>query len=250
MPRLKPPYAPIKLPKKLAVGQELQLDAGPCKSLHFRQIEEKEAFTLCDVEGKFFRASVVSMGKERAQVVVYEAMETSPESPIEITLVCAVLARQRMLLVAQKATELGVTRIIPVFSEHSVGPQGLEHEKVFAWPGQTFRAARQCRRASVPELRQTIPLAKLLDDPIWTEAHLRYALDDRAPAAPAELPAREGPLEVAFAVGPEGGWSDAERALLEKKGARSLRLGGRVLRAETAVIAGLAVLQHALGDMR
>lgn len=252
MPRLKPPYAPIKFPKKLVVGQEVQLDAGASKSISFRQIQEKEAFTLCDVEGKFFRASVLAAGRERTQIVVYEEMPTSPESPIEITLVCAVLARQRMLMVAQKATELGVARIIPVFSAHSVGPEGLEHEKAHAWPGQTLRAARQCRRASVPELRSSIPLAKLLDDPIWTEAHARYALDDRAPVVTAEFPAREpgAPLEVVFAVGPEGGWSDQERALLESRGARPLRLGGRVLRAETAVIVGLAVLQHTLGDLR
>lgn len=249
MPRLKPPYAPIKFPKKIEVGQELLLDAGASKSLHFRQIQEKEAFTLLDVEGRFFRASVLRLSKDRAEVTVYEAMPESPESPLELTLVCAVLSRQRMLIVAQKATELGVTRIIPVFSEHSVGPDGLEHEKAHAWPGQTLRAARQCRRASVPELRQALPLKKLVDDPIWTDAHVRYSLDDVA-GEHQPLGETTGPLEVVLAVGPEGGWSDAERALLASKGARSLRLGGRVLRAETAVFAGLSVLQHDLGDLR
>jgi 16S rRNA (uracil1498-N3)-methyltransferase len=252
MPRLRPPYAPIKFPKKLEVGAEILLDAGASKSLSFRQVQEKEAFTLCDVEGRFFRASVLSASKDRVQITVYEEMPSSPESDTEITLVCAVLARQRMLMVAQKATELGVARIIPVFSAYSVGPEGLEHEKAFAWPGQTLRAARQCRRASVPELRTTVPLAKVFDDPVWTGAHLRFALDDRAPIVPTAFPEREpgAPLEVVFAVGPEGGWSEKERALLESHGARPLRLGGRVLRAETAVIAGLAVLQHALGDLR
>jgi len=252
MPRLRPPHAPIKFPKKLAVGGEYLLDAGASKSIWFRQVQEKEAFTLCDVEGKFFRASVLSASKDRVNVTVYEEMPTSPESDTEITLVCAVLARQRMIMVAQKATELGVARIIPVFSAHSVGPEGLEHEKAHAWPGQLLRAARQCRRASVPELRTTIALGKVFEDPVWTGAHVRYSLDDRAPVVPAEFPAREpgAPLEVVFAVGPEGGWSDKERTLLEANGARPLRLGGRVLRAETAVIAGLAVLQHTLGDLR
>lgn len=251
MPQLRPPHAPIRVPKKLEIGQEVLLDAGAAKSLHFRQIQEKEAFTLRDVEGNFFRASVLSMSPQNAKITVYEQLASSPESTADITLVCAVLARQRMIMVAQKATELGVNRILPVFSAHSVGPDGLEHEKAFAWPGQTLRAARQCRRASVPEMRATVPLAKVLEDPIWSGAHVRYALDDRAAPAKLEWPSpTEEPMEIVFAVGPEGGWSDAERKLLDARGARPLRLGGRVLRAETAVIAGLAVLQHALGDLR
>lgn len=251
MPELCPPHSPIRFPQKLEVGYQALLTAGAAKSLRFRGINEKEAFTLCDIEGGFFRASVVSASVDRVVVAIYERMVSSPESDARITLVCAVLARQRMLMVAQKATELGVVRIVPVFSEHSVGPAGLVHEKAHAWPGQTLRAARQCRRASVPEMREAIPLEGVFDDPFWREAAVRYALDDRAPQGLESWPAREPnkPIEVVLAVGPEGGWSDAERESLTRHGARPLRLGGRVLRAESAVFAGLAVLQYALGDL-
>jgi len=250
MPDLRPPYAAIRVAKKLEVGMELQLDAGVTKSLKFREINEKEAFTIRDVDGDFFRAGVLTLGIDRAVATVYERMPLSPESNARITLVCAVLARQRMLMVAQKATELGVTRIVPVFSEHSVGPAGLAHEKAHAWPGQTLRAARQCRRSSVPEVHAAIPLARVFDDAIWKDASARYLLDDRIDPATDTWPARDAsPREIVLAVGPEGGWSDAERELLRARGARPLRLGGRVLRAETAVFAGLTVLQYALGDL-
>jgi 16S rRNA (uracil1498-N3)-methyltransferase len=250
MPSLRPPHAPIRVPKTLDVGAEVLLDAGAVKSLRFREINEKEAFTLGDAEGSYFRASLLSLSADRATATIYERMPASPESEARITLVCAVLARQRMLLVAQKATELGVARIIPVFSAHSVGPSGLAHEKAHAWPGQTLRAARQCRRASVPEMRAAMPLEKVFDDAAWKDA-VRYTLDDRASADPEPWPTREPgkPIDVVFAVGPEGGWSDEERALLEREGARPLRLGGRVVRAETAVLVGLTVLQYALGDL-
>jgi 16S rRNA (uracil1498-N3)-methyltransferase len=251
MPELRPPHAAIRIAKTVEVGAEVLLDAGVVKSLRFREINEKEAFTLADATGAYFRASLVSLGAERATATVYERMTGSPESNARITLVCAVLARQRMLLVAQKATELGVARILPVFSAHSVGPAGLAHEKAHAWPGQTLRAARQCRRASVPEMRAAMPLEKAFEDPAWATAAARYTLDDRAPGGIEPRPAEERskPIEVALAVGPEGGWSDAELAVLERQGARPLRLGGRVLRAETAVLVGLTVLQHALGDL-
>jgi 16S rRNA (uracil1498-N3)-methyltransferase len=251
MPEIRHPYAPIRTAKKLEVGTEVLLDAGVAKSLRFREINEKEAFTLRDGDGDYFRASVLSATPERVMAAVYEKLPTSPESDARITLVCAVLARQRMLLVVQKATELGVSRIIPVFSAHSVGPAGLAHEKAHAWPGQALRAARQCRRASVPEMRNAMPLAQVFEDPVWQDAALRYTLDDRATIEAAPWPKRERgrPLEVVFAVGPEGGWSDAERATLQEQRARPLRLGGRVLRAETAVLVGLTVLQYALGDL-
>jgi 16S rRNA (uracil1498-N3)-methyltransferase len=251
VPELRPPYAPIRVPKALEVGMELDLDAGATKSLRFRAVNAKEAFTLRDASGRYFRASVLEVGAEKARVAVYEAMPASPESAARITLVCAVLARQRMLTVAQKATELGVARIVPVFSAHSVGPSGLEHEKAHAWPGQILRAARQCRRASVPELRPAAPLAKVLADPLWEGADRCYLLDDRVEPGADPFGAREGapPVEIVLAVGPEGGWSDDERALLVARGAAPLRLGGRVLRAETAVFVGLTAVQFALGDL-
>ncbi|MFI5302591.1 MAG: RsmE family RNA methyltransferase, partial [Polyangiales bacterium] len=182
---------------------------------------------------------------------VYERMNASPESNARITLVCAVLARQRMIFVMQKATELGVTGIVPVFSEKSVKPEGLEHEKAHAWPGQTLRAAKQCRRGSVPELRKTLPLARALEETTWKDATHRFSLDDHAKEPRAQQPqvTRGAAIDIALAVGPEGGWSDAERALLEAQGARPLRLGGRVLRAETAVVVGLAALQLRFGDL-
>src|SRR5438067_12935201 len=99
MPELRPPYASIRVAKKLEVGTEVLLDAGVTKSLRFREINEKEAFTLRDVEGAYFRASVLSASSERVQAAIYERMASSPESEARITLVCAVLARQRMLMV-------------------------------------------------------------------------------------------------------------------------------------------------------
>ena len=158
-----------------------------------------------------------------------------------------------MITVIQKATELGVVRIIPVLSERSVPREGLEHEKAHAWPKQALRAARQCRRASLPEVREAIELESVLGDPCFGKADIRVYLDDRASSRPQlepkPLTANDTRRRVVLAAGPEGGWSDEERAALEKHGAIALRLGGRVLRAETAVFAGLTLLQHAYGDM-
>ncbi|MCC2672300.1 MAG: Ribosomal small subunit methyltransferase [Armatimonadetes bacterium] len=240
------PYSPLQHPHRLTIAHKIELDAQQAAALRFRQVNVSEAFTLQGPDGRFFRASLQGLGGKGGEALVYEEMGRSPESPLSLTLVCAVLARQRMLLVVPKVTELGVTRIQPVVTAHSVQEAGLEHEKASAWPNAAIRAARQCRRASIPEVRAAEPLAALLESDVWRQPRARFYLDDRAPQS-ARL--ERGPQSVALAVGPEGGWSDEERDLLQRSGAAPLIIGGRVLRAETAAITGVFLVQHALGDL-
>lgn len=241
------PYSPLRVRETVAVGDSIPLGRPQVAALRFRQVNVKEAFTFQDGAGRFFRASLTDLGARGGQALVYETMEHSPESPLRLALVSAVLARQRMLFVAQKATELGVQDLFPVLTEHSVPPEGLEHEKAHAWPNQALRAARQCRRASVPEVHAAVPLTEVLQGEVWSHSAARYYLDDRTASA---APLQPGPASAILAVGPEGGWSDTEREQLRQAGAQPLFLGGRVLRAETAVVAGLALLQYELGDLK
>jgi 16S rRNA (uracil1498-N3)-methyltransferase len=246
MPDVPPLHAPIRHPHAVDVGRRLQLDRSEVEALRFRQVNVSEAFTLQGPDGGFYRAQLTSLGGRGGEALVYEQMSRSPESPLRLTLFCAVLARQRMLLVIPKATELGVDRVQPLLTAHSVPAEGLDHEKAHAWPNAAIRAQRQCRRASVPVVSPGVPLATALDDPDWRSADLRLFMDQ--PVEPIPL-ARGRPGSVALAVGPEGGWSDEERDLLRGAGASPLVLGGRVLRAETAVITGLAIVQHRFGDL-
>lgn len=241
---------PIRYRLALALGQRIKLDPVTVRALKAREVNVKEAFTLCDAEGRYFRASLQACEADRGEAVVYESFERSPEAAVPITLVCAVLSRQRMLTVCQKATELGVDRIVPVFSEKSVGPEGLAHEKSHAWPGQLLRAVKQCRRSSVPTLTAAMPLAEALGDVGWRDADARLVLDDRMRESTDVLASVAGAKRVVLAVGPEGGWTERELRLMLDAGGRVLQLGGRVLRAETAVFAGLAVVAHRLGDLR
>ena len=95
-----------------------------------------------------------------------------------------------------------------------------------------------------------MPLEGALAAPFWKAARARFVLDDRAaPPGPDPLAPSTTSGDYVLAVGPEGGWSETERARLDAAGAIALAFGGRVLRAETAVFAGLAILQHRLGDM-
>lgn len=231
----------------LTLDQPFRFDRGLAKRLRMREVNATEAFTLRDVSGAYFRASVKEYDAKGGTAVAYQQMSRSPESTIDLTLACAVLARQRMQLVVQKATELGARRIIPLVTEHSVPADGLEHEQAHAWAGHVARAAKQCRRSSLPRLLAPTPLEAFLASPMLTATELVLFLDDRSESAP--LPP-VAPKRIMLFVGPEGGFSDSERARLA--GARALPwvLGGRVLRAETAVLVGLAAVHMAWGDFR
>lgn len=228
----------------LELGTPFRFDAAFGARLALREVNPKEAFTVRDAAGAWFRASLKELDASGGTAVPYERC-ASPEPVVDITLACAFLARQRMLVVAQKATELGVTRIVPLFTEHSAKPQDLAHEKAHAWPGQIVRAAKQCRRSSLPALAPAMTLDAFLASPL-AEADLSLCLDNAGGAAP---PREAQPRRILLLVGPEGGFSDAERKKLEGRALPWL-LGGRVLRAETAVFAGLTAVQLRWGDFR
>lgn len=237
---------PLVLPSILTLDQPFRFDRGLAKRLRMREINPKEAFTLRDASGDYLRASVTDYDAKGGRAVAYERMSRSPEATIDLTLACAVLARQRMHLVMQKATELGVRRIVPLLTDHSVPPDALEHEQAHAWAGHIARAARQCRRSSLPHLLAPATLDAFLASPLFAAADLRLFLDDRSD--PARIPP-EPPKKIILLVGPEGGFTDPERHRLTAH-ARPRVLGGRVLRAETAVLVGLTAVQMQWGDFK
>ena len=235
---------PIAIGTHLTLQQPFAIDRSWVQRLKRRDVNVKEAFTLRDGSGVYFRASLKELNPQGGSAIPYERMDRSPEPNIEITLACSVLARQRMIFVMQKATELGAAQIVPLLTDHSVPPDGLEQERANSWPAQVIRAAKQCRRASLPHVLPPTTLDDFLASSACASADACVMLDDRSEPMPA---GGDPPRRVVLLVGPEGGFSDAERARLTGK-ANPWVLGGRILRAETAVIVGLTAVQMTWGD--
>ncbi|HSV29011.1 MAG TPA: 16S rRNA (uracil(1498)-N(3))-methyltransferase [Candidatus Omnitrophota bacterium] len=192
-----------------------------------------------------WRAMVEAVAKNAVTLAV--AAQTRPQATEpDLWLLVAPIKKDRVDLVAEKAAELGVSALWPVFTRRTVMSR-VNTERLAA---HMIEAAEQCERLTIPELREPVALDKALAG--WDAGRILLFLDESGAGAPiadmlATLPA--GPLAVL--VGPEGGFDDHERALLATLPfARPVSLGPRILRAETAAIAALAVVQAVRGDWR
>jgi 16S rRNA (uracil1498-N3)-methyltransferase len=205
-----------------------------------------DACVLFNGDGHDYDARIVAAGKRDAEVEILAARAIGNESPLRIVLLQALARGEKMDWILQKATELGVDAIVPVASERSeVRLDGERADKRSAhWRSVVVSACEQSGRATVPALAAPGPLAQAVAGlPASTQ---RLLLDPLATQGMRMLDVAAG--GIVLAIGPEGGWSARDLAMLRGNGFEGLRLGPRVLRTETAGIAAIAALQACHGD--
>jgi len=233
---------------ELEPGREIDLPAETVNYLR-NVLRLRDGQPLELFNGRGCRASgQLSLARREARVQV-EASEDSPtESVVPITLMAALAKGEKMELVIQKAVELGVTTVAPVETERSVLElKGARAEKrVNRWRQIMINACEQCGRDTLPAID---PIRSLDAAVAATEAPVRLVLDPRAERPLTELRDQPRPAGVALLVGPEGGLTADEVETASAHGFRALTLGPRILRAETAAITGVAVLQYQWGDL-
>lgn len=216
------------------VGRVLRLEAG-------------DDVTLFNGDGADYPAKIAAFGRGTVEAAVANRVAARAESPLAVTLVQGIARAERMDLVVQKATELGIAALVPVAAARSVVKldAGTRARKREHWRGIAIAACEQCGRARLPAIADPRPLAAVLAEKPAAGARLLLA-----PDAPLSLAAAaRGEKAIEILVGPEGGLDEAERRAAQDAGFRACRLGPRVLRSETAAIAALAVLQAVAGDL-
>jgi 16S rRNA (uracil1498-N3)-methyltransferase len=167
---------------------------------------------------------------------------------LRIIRVQALARGEKMDLVLQKATELGVAGFVPVTSERSEVRLDADRvdKRLGHWRSVVGGACEQCGRAVVPAVAMPIALAAAM--PALPEDSARLLLDPQASRTVNQLPLPRDGI-VVLAIGPEGGWSPRDRATLQDAGFEGMRLGPRILRTETAGLAAIAALQSRYGDL-
>ena len=228
----------------LAIGARVALPEGVAGHLvRVLRLGAGDACVLFNGDGCNYDARIVSTAKKSVEVEIEGMREVRNESPLRIVLVQGIARGEKMDLILQKATQLGVASIVPVHSERSeVRLQGERAQKRLRhWRSVVVSACEQSGRACVPEVAAPGPLADALAD----LPKMRLLLD---PEAAQSLPSTVDGGACALAIGPEGGWSPRDVATLEAAGFVGARLGPRILRTETAGLAAIAALQALAGD--
>lgn len=237
-------YSPVEL----RIGAEVDLDANASRhALQALRLRVDDFLILFDGSGDDYSAQLISAEKNTARVRIDDLLRSEPVCKLPLHLAIGVSRGERMDFSIQKAVELGVTEITPLFTERTMVQLKGErlHSRHRHWLGVIRHACEQSGRSRLPLLNQ----AQRLSD--WTNAFHGFGLmlDHRAKQT---LPTIEPPQgeTVSLLVGPEGGLSQNERTSASQHGFTGIRMGPRVLRTETAPLAALAAMQALWGDFQ
>jgi 16S rRNA (uracil1498-N3)-methyltransferase len=180
---------------------------------------------------------------KRTATLRCERKTADVQPPPDIDYLFAPLKHARLDYVIQKATELGAKRLRPVITERTIS----ERTNLARMRANAIEAAEQCNLVFVPEICAPVPLSEILT--IWPRERRLVYCDETAPLADPIAALKSVALPAALLVGPEGGFTDNERDLLRQvSDSVAISLGPRIVRADTAAVAGLALMQSTVGD--
>jgi len=234
---------------ELPLEQQSLVELPPRPSRHLAQVLRLcagDLVILFNGDGRDFPGHILTAAKDTVRVQVDKPIEIEPPPKLEIHLGIGISKSERMDLVIQKAVELGVARISPLFTERNlVRLDGLRLEKRQQhWRGILVSACEQSGRRRLPEIAGGTSLNHWLDGrhpcPLLLDPRGAIALPDLSPPTGA----------LTLLVGPEGGLSTEEQTRAKRAGFTAVRLGPRILRTETAPLAALAAIQALWGDFR
>ena len=215
---------------------------SPCLDLVF---EVFKIITVFNGNGGEYSCTLLNENPKAADIIVNDYLDTNRESPMRITLIQGMSRSEHMDLTIQKATELGVTEIMPVNCERSIGMKADRmQKKIERWTQIAISACEQSGRNCLPLLHH---ISKLEDALGRVQAGIKIVLDPGASSGITHI--GQNAASISIVSGPEGGLSDEELTIAASAGYNRIRFGPRILRTETAAPALVAVLQTLWGDM-
>jgi len=239
----------VYVPQPLHPGREIELPLQAGEHLvRVLRLERGHPLRLFNGDGDEYAGEIASLAKRGVTARVLDAHDAPAlESPLRITLAQGIARGEKMDWILQKATELGVARIVPLVTDRTEVKLDAERaeRRLAHWHAVLGSACEQCGRNSLPQLDEPQRLADWAAQPA-ADGELRLALN---PLGSTSLRALSQPARVTLVVGPEGGLSEHDLDTLAQAGFAGLRLGPRILRTETAGLAALAALQALCGDM-
>jgi 16S rRNA (uracil1498-N3)-methyltransferase len=220
---------------------------------HIRKVlrlKEGDEITVFDGLGKEFKGTIVEERRSSVVIRIEHVISSTRDSPLEVTLAQSLLKGEKMDYLIQKATELGVKDIVPFLSSRSVPflEKSKRLKRHHRWARIAVEASKQCGRAIIPKIEPVHDYSEMLR--AATPNALRLILWEKEGMKLKEILGRSKERqEIFFVIGPEGGFSQREIEEGKRAGFIPVTLGERILRAETASLCFLSILQYEQGDI-
>lgn len=220
---------------------------------HIRRVlrlKEGDELIIFDGHEKEYKGIIIDQEAHSLWVRVEEIFSVRKESPLEVILAQSLLKGEKMDYLIQKATELGVKKIVPFFSSRSIPllDKSKRLNRLHRWQRIAIEASKQCGRGKIPEVIPLLDFSEMLQSA--SPDSLRLILWEKEKRRLKNLLKElERGKEIFFVVGPEGGFSEEEIEESKKEGFIPINLGERILRAETASLCLLSILQYEWGDI-
>ncbi len=206
------------------------------------RIRAGDSITVFDGLGHDYTCKVKEIKKDKTLLEILDMSENAGESIISVTLYLSVIKQDRFELAVQKATELGVKKIVPVYSAFTQRNFSLNYDRLNRI---AISACEQCGRSVVPIIEQALDFDELLDRTKNTQMIFPW---EREYNGTIRATLDKDKTDISVFIGPEGGITEDEKNKLAAVGAKSVTLGKRILRAETAAIAALSVIYYEMGE--
>jgi len=213
------------------------------------RVKTGDRLECVDGQGHIYQGAVARCEQHGILIEVEQRLE-EPAPALRLTLAQALIKPDHFEWAIQKATELGVARIVPLVTSRTTvrAVSGKDGARMLRWKRIVAAASAQCGRARLPELASPEPFTRALERLEGCEGLLFTAAEPGVPMVEALRGLKRTP-EVAVFIGPEGDFSPEEVALAQRQGLYVVRLGRTILRAETAAVAALSILQYAFGEL-
>jgi 16S rRNA (uracil1498-N3)-methyltransferase len=232
-----------------ALGDAVELAAPDARKLVVvLRAKAGDSVEVVDSSGHSY-AATLRIDEQRVRAVLQRALASPPPLRLQVTLAQGLPKGQKMDFVVEKATELGIARILPFVSSRTAG-DGARPGKLERWQRLAKSAAQQCGRPDVPEIAAPVEFQGLVAEARTVDLALAaWELADGGPLRERLPGLLSNVRTVLVAIGPEGGFSDEEARAFEASGAHLVSLGSRILRTETAGLVAFAALLYASGDL-
>lgn len=217
--------------------------------MHVLRAKNGQQIVVADAQKKVALAEIISFEENCVQLQCLQELAADTEAPVAVTLVQWLPKADKMDFIVQKAVELGVQRIIPVAGDHCVVKYDAakRENRRKKWQKIAEEAAKQCGRTILPQVEPVTSLKDVLENAGHDVCIMCY--EGQVPCTLGAFLAQQTGEQFSLFIGPEGGFSQAETALCTDYGVQMVTMGPRILRAETASLAAIAIVLYEKGDL-